>query len=137
MYILQARYRNVKHKCTNLPYPFPYFRLGNQNGPADTLTSALCRGKLVHAMGDAAPAVRSPRKINKSRFTCFYIVDQAKCPTPGSSPGKNRGIRGCGGIGRLIGFRFQRASVQVRVLSSAPKKKRRLQPPLRLFALDG
>ena len=29
-------------------------------------------------------------------------------------------ICGCGGIGRLIGFRFQRASVQVRVLSSAP-----------------
>ena len=47
-------------------------------------------------------------------------VDQAKCPTSGTSPCKNRGIRGCGGIGRLIGFRFQRASVQVRVLSSAP-----------------
>ena len=31
-------------------------------------------------------------------------------------------ICGCGGIGRLIGFRFQRASVQVRVLSSAPKQ---------------
>ena len=31
-------------------------------------------------------------------------------------------ICGCGGIGRLIGFRFQRASVQVRVLSSAPSK---------------
>ena len=31
---------------------------------------------------------------------------------------------GCGGIGRLIGFRFQRASVQVRVLSSAPRKAR-------------
>ena len=30
-------------------------------------------------------------------------------------------ICGCGGIGRLIGFRFQRESVQVRVLSSAPK----------------
>ena len=29
-------------------------------------------------------------------------------------------ICGCGGIGRLIGFRFQRASVQVRVLSPAP-----------------
>ena len=32
-------------------------------------------------------------------------------------------ICGCGGIGRLIGFRFQRESVQVRVLSSAPNKK--------------
>ena len=31
---------------------------------------------------------------------------------------------GCGGIGRLIGFRFQRASVQVRVLSSAPEKEK-------------
>ena len=32
-------------------------------------------------------------------------------------------IRGRGGIGRLIGFRFQRVSVQVRVLSPAPIKR--------------
>ena len=42
-------------------------------------------------------------------------------------------IRGCGGIGRLIGFRFQRASVQVRVLSSAPNKKREAFASLFLF----
>ena len=40
-----------------------------------------------------------------------------------------RNICGCGGIGRLIGFRFQRASVQVRVLSSAPTIKGRLCLP--------
>ena len=39
-------------------------------------------------------------------------------------PFPHRSIRGCGGIGRLIGFRFQRVSVQVRVLSSAPNEKR-------------
>ena len=39
-------------------------------------------------------------------------------------------ICGCGGIGRLIGFRFQRASVQVRVLSSAPTRRGRHSLPL-------
>ena len=59
----------------------------------------------------------------KAGSPVFINVDQAKRPTSDPSPCKNRGIRGCGGIGRLIGFRFQRASVQVRVLSSAPNIK--------------
>ena len=50
-------------------------------------------------------------------------LDLGECLTPGISRAKYRKICGCGGIGRLIGFRFQRASVQVRVLSSAPKKR--------------
>ena len=55
----------------------------------------------------------------------YIHVDQAIRSTSGASPCKNqrcKRICGCGGIGRLIGFRFQRASVQVRVLSSAPEK---------------
>ena len=77
-------------------------------------------------------------KISKDRWTLPPIssVDQAKCPTSGASPCKNRGIRGCGGIGRLIGFRFQRASVQVRVLSSAPTKKAPLAGVLSLFVKE-
>ena len=62
-------------------------------------------------------------------------VDQAAAPPRVPPRVKIRGICGCGGIGRLIGFRFQRASVQVRVLSSAPSKRAR-HPP-RSFALWG
>ena len=45
-------------------------------------------------------------------------------------------ICGCGGIGRLIGFRFQRASVQVRVLSSAPNNKEEAKPPLCYLVIE-
>ena len=61
----------------------------------------------------------APRKMSGTAtgrligFLCRYKPSQRI---------ENR-ICGCGGIGRLIGFRFQRASVQVRVLSSAPIRK--------------
>ena len=46
---------------------------------------------------------------DKSRFFLFLkIVDQAKCSTSAASPCKNsrhNRISGCGGIGRLGGFR--------------------------------
>ena len=48
----------------------------------------------------------------------------------------NNIICGCGGIGRLIGFRFQRASVQVRVLSSAPNIKEGASAPSFIFLLS-
>ena len=50
-----------------------------------------------------------------------------RCCHPTRNQQRKR-ISGCGGIGRLIGFRFQRASVQVRVLSSAPSKREGHQP---------
>ena len=54
-----------------------------------------------------------PRYKNTRPFslTTYPVRDRIRCAC------------GCGGIGRLIGFRFQRASVQVRVLSSAPRAK--------------
>ena len=48
----------------------------------------------------------------------------------------NNIICGCGGIGRLIGFRFQRASVQVRVLSSAPNIREGASAPSFIFLLS-
>ena len=63
------------------------------------LTRRLLRGKIIPWIKLCAPPRVPPRVKIRGFSFC-----------------------GCGGIGRLIGFRFQRASVQVRVLSSAPNK---------------
>ena len=77
------------------------------------------------AKGALPEAEEATRASGRGRPTT-----QAFAPRRGSGTATGRHthklICGCGGIGRLIGFRFQRASVQVRVLSSAPINKREL-----------
>ena len=71
-------------------------------GSGRQMRKALCRRRRC----------RAPQQEDALDFSFWISVP----------PFINNGICGCGGIGRLIGFRFQRASVQVRVLSSAPKQ---------------
>ena len=87
-------FQNVKHKCTNLFARYTQFL---QNWTKQTRWQRTgVHVKIIRYVDQAAAPPRVPPRV------------------------KIRGICGCGGIGRLIGFRFQRASVQVRVLSSAP-----------------
>ena len=85
------------------------------------------------------PCTVTGLKSKEQACLVFINVDQAKCSTSGTSPCKNQRLKricGRGGIGRLGGFRFLCESVQVRVLSPAPKKEGAKAPSFLVRTVD-